>query len=231
MTAAAARVELLARILSQTGIKSLVKNVYQTLKESPMKAFEVRLDDDEWLTVDPNEFTEDFDVEVVVGLGIGAAKERVTHIGMILDLQGQIVAKGYGDYLVTAENVYEACDELVDSMEFTMPDRFFSNPRGKQRPPPTPAPQVEVQKMKGELEAEKLKLENVKAEVEATKEQALVRHRAEDLAQTRELELRRMDLDAKTRIRIAQIQADATLEVARQNATQRKANGEDRPAA
>jgi len=235
MTAAAARVELLARIIAQTGIRSLAKNVYQTLKESPMKAFEVLLDDGDWMSIDPNEFHEDLDVEVVVGLGVGAAQERVQNLQMLLDLQSQIVERGYGDYLVTAKNVYETLDELVDSMEFAVPNRFFSNPDEMEQPPPKPAPQVEVQKMKGELEQEKLKLENVKAETEVTKEAALVRHRAEDLAQTRELELKRMTLDAGTRIRIAQIQADATLEAARQNAQRAaaasKGNGADQPSA
>jgi len=230
MTAAAARVELIARIFAQTGMRDVVKQVYRCMKESPIRPFEVQLDDGAWLMVDPNVFVEDFDVEIVTGLGVGAATERIQHIQMLLELQAQVVDRGYGDYLVNAENIYNSTEELTDAMGFEMPNQFFTNPRGQKPPEPRPDPRVVVQNLRNQADTQKLEVTKISAEVDANKEAALVEHRAADLAQEYELEMHRIKVDSETRIEIAKIQADASLQVAASQAADRdakKANGKD----
>ena len=238
MTAAAARVELIAKIMGQTGIRDLAAKAYQLLKESPMAPLEIQISQEEWLTVDPNEFNEDLDVEIVVGLGVGAAKERVQHIQMIMDLQSQAVDRGYGDYLVTAENVYNSTEELVDAINMTMPNQFFTNPTGRKPPEPKIPENVQVEQIRNETEKAKIEVDSVKAQTAAAKEKALVEHRADDLEQNRELEVLRIQTDADTRIRVAEIAADAQLESARigaeaaakRSAETSKSNGATAPA-
>jgi len=232
MTAAAARVEMIGRIFALTGMKDLGENIFHTMRDAPLKPFWVQLDDGEWEHIDPNDFNEDMQVEVVVGLGVGAAADRVQHVKMILDLQAQLHDRGYGNYLVKPEHVYNATEELTDAMNFEMPNQFFAKPEGE--PPPKETPyQVQVQQLRNELEAKKLELANLNVQVEAEKEAALVSHRANELAQTNELETKRMELDAATRIRVAEIQADATLEAARSRPApkpRKGGNGVDRTA-
>ncbi len=223
MVAAAARVELIARIIAKTGFKDLAQKIYQTMKESPMAAFEVQLGEDEWLSVDPNAFTEDLDVEIVVGLGVGAAQERVQNIQMIMDLQAQVVDRGYGDYLVTAQNIFNSTEELVDAIDMTLPNQFFTDPSTKEQPPPKKADAVIVQELRAEIDKAKIEVDTIKTEIDANKESALVSHRADDLAQQRVLEEKRIESDAATRIEVARINAEVMLDVARLNAETQKA--------
>jgi len=227
MTAAAARVEMIGRIFGLTGMKELGENLYNTMRDSPMKPFWTQLDDGEWTHIDPNDFNEDLQCEVVVGLGVNAAADRVEHMKMILELQGQLHDRGYGGYLVKPEHVHNAATEFVDAIGFEMPNEFFAKPDGPAPPKETPF-QVQVQQLKAEVDAEKLKVQNIATEADIEKEKGLIEHRASELAQEYDLETKRMELDAATRIRVAEIQAEATLQAARdrpQPAAPKKSNG------
>jgi hypothetical protein len=229
MAAAAVKVDHIARIFAETGVKDLCRSVYLTMIESPMKPFQAKLDDGEWVEVNPNLWDPDFDVHVEVGLGVGKATERMTQMKMVMDLQAQLTTMGFGGFLVTPDHFFNAAEKMTEAMGFSQPDLFFANPGGKQPPPPKPAPQVEVATLRAEIDKQKIQLEQEKVKLDEIKERALVEHRAQDLATSESTERYRIDVDSQTRLAVAQIQANATLQVAQQN-TKANANGKDKEA-
>ena len=213
MTAAAARVDMIGRLFSETGLKDLGRKIYQTLCESPMKEFQVHLDDGEWITINPAEFDEEFDITVDVGLGIGGRTERTEFMKVVLELQETLAEMGQSQ-LVTPDHFYNAAEKLMEAGGFASASVFFNDPQGQPAPPPPPPPNVQVAQVRAQVEQGKQEIEKQRLAQVEQKERALVEHRAQELAQSERLEMERMEMDARTRIEVARIQAEATLEAA-----------------
>jgi hypothetical protein len=222
MAAASARIEMIARIFAATGVPDLCRKVFREMIESGMKEFQVKVDG-RWATINPSTWDENMHLEVEVGLGVGRAGERIGQMQMILGLQEKLVAGGFGGYLVKPEHFYNAAEKMTEAMGFKIPELFFANPEGQEPPPPTPPPQVIVAEKKAEIEAAKMRLEAERIELDQIKERALVEHRAQELAMKERTDMARIEAEARTRIRVAEIQADATLKAAEKRAAAKPA--------
>ncbi len=206
MSAAQARIELIARIFAETGVKQFFKKLLRLMIESPQKEHTYRLRG-EWVTVDPSSWSEDMDVEIEVGLGIGRAQEQVQLLLRVLEVQERMVGNGMGGFLVKPENVYAAAEKLMESMGFPIPGKFFSDPAGQEPPEPQPDPKLIEVQQDGQIEAEKLKLESQKVEIEKLKAQSELEMHRQELTLKRELELAR--IESQERVALAKCENDA----------------------
>lgn len=169
LSAAQAKVDLIGRIFAATGVKQLFKNLRRLIVETPLKKRMLKVKG-QWQEVDPSTWQTDMDVEIEVGLGIGQAAERVAFLGQVLMVQEKAVQAGMTN-LVGPMELYHTASALLRAMGIRDPRLHFQDPRTAP-PPPPPQPDPKIVESK---------------------------RRQEDNAADRQVEVARVQLDAKTR--------------------------------
>lgn len=176
------KVELVARVFSETGIKSLFLHIHELLLKHQKKSKIVRLRE-QFVKVDPQSWRTRFDMTISIGLGIGSREQNLLHLESIWTKQVEMVKNGGLNLLVTPDNMYNTAAEVVKNSNRKNPDMFFTNPRGKA------APEQSDQQL--QFMQEQLKLQQKQQEIES-REQAL-NLREQDLRHQRELDRLRLE--------------------------------------
>lgn len=204
MAAAAARVEMIARIFASDGFKRLGKILLRLFVESPIKERAIRLNG-EWTSINPSVWDADMDVEIEVGLGVGQAAERITFLKMVMDLQERLAGHGFGGLMVKPENVFNVTERLTEAMGFNVPELFFTNPNGQEPPPPPPDPQIVAVEQKREEATIDARMRKLNIEVDQQRNLELAEFRVLEL--DRKMELEREKIASQERIEMAKIKA------------------------
>jgi len=204
MSAAGMRIELIAQIFAQGGLKELFQLLLQVYKDSGIKE-DIYRSEGEWVSASPSVWDSDMDVTVNVGLGIGKATERLNNLQLIAGLQEKLQEYGLGmGYMVTAKNIYEVVKQISETVGFCAEGQFFQPPQG---PPPDPEPTPEEIKVANEGERMKaeamIKVKQLQLDME--KERNLVAHRKAELESKERIAM--AEIASKETIALAQIQA------------------------
>ena len=183
MAAGDAVIELIARIIAETGLKSLCKNVLRLVCEHQSRARMVKLRG-KWVSFDPREWDTMMDMEIAVGLGMGSRDAVAANAYQILAIQSQIQQAGLGGLLVTPDNVYRALKAFVANRGFAGDGGFFNDPQGQPPPPPGPSPDlITAQAKQGEVDHnnKKLQLQGLvdAAKLQIERERMLLDHHVE----------------------------------------------------
>jgi hypothetical protein len=182
------RVELVARIFAETGVKDLFWMMLKLCAQYQDKPSVVRLTG-KWVNVDPREWFNRFDMQVNVGLGTGNKDTAVAHLTQIQQLQAQALQMGY----CTPKNMYNSAAKLCGVLGFKDADTFFTEP--DRMPPPPPPPQdptiaatqaqtqaaMQIEGAKNQTEQAKIKLQAAVDTQKTDKEDS--RQRDHDAAQ------------------------------------------------
>ena len=169
MTAAAARVELIARQFAETGVKELMKRVYQLLIINQDMERMVRLRNN-WVPVDPSSWRDDMDATVSVALGHGNKDQQVAQLNSVLGLASQ--AQAAGNPMVGPQNMYNISAALLKAMGYQNVDDYLTPPQMQQPPGPSPdqqKAQAEMQKDQADVQIKQGKLQLDQAEFEHKK--------------------------------------------------------------
>jgi hypothetical protein len=211
MSAAYARVELIARIFAETGVKDLFKKQLKLMVENPVKDRVIRMQG-EWVEVDPSTWNTDMDVEIEVGLGVGQAGERIQYLMQLLQVQAQAKMAGLGN-VVSADTVYRTGVKLAESMQLPNPELYFDDPKGKPPPPPQPDGKDQVKlaetKRRASDNAKQLQLDAKKLQLEMAQAKAMAEFRVLEMRE--KLELERERIKSSEKIAIAQIESNKEL--------------------
>lgn len=116
--------------------------------------FQIRVDG-EYRTVDPSQWPDDFDVQVVVGLGSGSKQDRIMYRQMLGQVQSMLMMAQ--SPVVTQENVYNNAVGLARDMGLAPNDMFThpqDNPQPPQQDPKTQALMAQVQVKQQAIEAQ-----------------------------------------------------------------------------
>ena len=159
------RVEMIARIFAETGVKRLFRLVLKLLVAHQPRARLIRLRN-QWVPVDPGGWDAEMDVSIAVGLGIGNKAEQVEQAGVALSMLERLLRSPFA-WLVEADHVHKACTRLLAAAGIRNADDYLGDPRQAREPAPQPSP--EMAKVMGELA-----IARARAEAEA----ALARDRA-----------------------------------------------------
>lgn len=189
MAAGQQRLELIARVLAETGMKRLwqllLKNATQyTDREQQMKV------NGQWMQVDPREWTGQYDMAVSVGVGNAGRQEKLQALQLIGMAQQQAFEAG----VVNPENVYNLVTDLAKAAaEGQSPDRYFSPPQPKPPAPPPIELQLEQMKQQGAQQMAQFKAQS-DAQLAQVKSQADIQtaqyeQQAQDAQAQRELEM------------------------------------------
>jgi len=165
--AGAGKIELMARIFAETGVKSLFQGILHLLCKYQDKARMVRMRG-EFVEFDPRTWANQYDVSINVGLGAGNRQEQMAMLSMVLAKQEQLIGQ-YGpanpyvspaQYRGTLGRMVEIAG-FKDSAEFYKAitpeqDQMLSNPPPQQQQMP-PEIQALMAKTQAEIQANQAK--------------------------------------------------------------------------
>lgn len=170
MSASQQRIELIARIFAETGVKQLFKLILHCLSTYSDKAMTIRLRD-EFVEVDPRAWANGFDMTVNVGLGTGNKDQQLVHLNAIAQAQFAMLQAGLP--VVTPKNIYNAQTKIVENAGFKNVEEFWTDPEQMPpSPPPPPDPRIEADRQRLALAArsqeQKLATDRRRAQEELT---------------------------------------------------------------
>ena len=169
MTASQQRIEMIARVFAETGVKALMLIIHAMSIKHGRQHEMVKLRN-EWVPVDPRGWKTRRDITVSVGIGTGNKDQMLQHLFMILQEQKQALALG----LATPQNLYNALKRITQNAGFKQAEEFWTDV-GKQPPQPQQPP-PEVQK-------EQMRIQADQAESQAKRQDDAMRFQAEQQMQ------------------------------------------------
>lgn len=217
MSAAQERLEMIARIFAETGIKRLFKGIAGMLIKHQDKPMMVRLRNG-WVAVDPRTWNTGMDIIVNVGLGNGNASERSALLMQVAAKQEQALTqfgpdnplcdlKQYRDTLakILSLNGIKDGSSYFKEIDRQQLQQLQQMSMGQQQQQPDPAQmlaQVEMQKIQADIQIAQLKAQ---LEVEKTK---MADDRERDRNEA-DMMLRAAEIQAKygTQVNVAEIRA------------------------
>lgn len=231
MTAAQQRIDLIARIMAETGVKALMLIVHaMSLKHGRQQELvKIR---NQWVPVDPRTWKTRRDMIVSVGLGTGNKDQQLQHLMMILQQQQMGMPVG----LATPVHVYNTLKKISQNAGFKNADEFWADPQRFQPPPAPPSPemikaQAEQQKLQFQAQQDQMKFQaqqameaqrlQMQAELDRNREEMQARQKALEAQQQAELE--RIRVESQERMKAAELElrkyeADLQASVAIQSA-------------
>jgi len=185
MTAAAQRVELIARQFAETGVKDLMHAVYELVQKHQDKERVIQLRN-QWIPVRPDHWREKMDCVVAVGLGHGNRDQQLMHLSNLMQFASQAMSGGLS--IVNEQNLYNLGAELVKNMGFKDVDSFLTDPSQQPQQQGQPSPeeqmaQAELQLKQGELEVKiaETQIKQQKLQLEAAQGQQEMQLKAAEL--------------------------------------------------
>jgi len=176
MSAAQARVELIARVFAETGVKDLFYAILERVQKHQDHAKVIRLRN-EWVPMDPREWTSKFDLTVTVGLGTGSKDMQIQ--ALMQTIQFQMMALQGGLPIVQPVNIYNTATKLLEAQNIKGHELFFTHPEEIPPAPPQPDPKMVEVQAKMQADQAKLQIQAQKAEVGAQQKQEKMVHQAQ----------------------------------------------------
>jgi len=190
MTAAQSRIELVARQFAETGVKDLMKRVYELLVKNQDRERMVRIRN-EWVPVDPTQWDSQMDAVVSVALGHGNKDQQIAQLNQVLQMASN--AKAQGDPMVTGENLFNISAALLKAMGYQNFEEYITPPQMQQPPQPKPA----EQKMQAEMQKTQAEIQNLFADTERDKAKVMLdaqKFEHDKAIELAELELKQAEL-------------------------------------
>jgi len=122
MSAAALKVELVARLLAE-GVKDLFQKIHTCLLHHQDKPMTVNITG-KWVDVNPAEWKSRTKVSINVGLGSGNREEARGNLAMLMSLQEKAAPFG----IVGPKEAYETSKQGVHLLGYENPQMFFMDP-------------------------------------------------------------------------------------------------------
>ena len=193
------RVELIARIFAETGVKDLFRNIYALIQryEDRQKIFYLN---GKFVPIDVSKWKDKLNCTVNVGVGSGSQQSKMQTMSSIMTILGTLVQQGAMGSLVTPKNLYNAIGEYIAQAGYKNTDQFISNPdMMPPKPPAEPTLDEKVAAQKAQVELQKLQLQAKELEIETQIKAQELRLKEEEAAvdlaiKQQELELKKAEL-------------------------------------
>jgi len=178
-----------------------------------------------FVPIDPREWTSEFDVVVQVGLGTADDEQKIAFLTQIAAKQEQILQQlGVNNPVVTMSQYVNTLRSIAEIGGFKDADQFFNAPQqiammeqqqAQQPPQPTPEQmqmqqllQLEQQKAQAQQALEQQKAEaNIALQREKMQQQLMLDREKMQM----EIELRRQELQAEAELRVAKAVTDSQI--------------------
>ncbi len=213
MTAAMGKIELIARVYAETGVKDAFRLIHKLVCMYQDQPRTVRLTGKPFVQIDPTHWNPDMDMSVSVGLGTGDPERQLFAATTIA--QAQSAAAQAGVLQVTADNAMATAELIVNATGQKGVERFFTRPDPNAPPKPNP----EMAKVQAQAEADKAKA-GMDAQIKGQQLQTDAAMQAQSqqteaaLAEqkmAREFELKQYQIEQEMALKREQLQAELML--------------------
>jgi hypothetical protein len=168
MSAAAMKVELVARLLAE-GVKDIALKIHSVMIRHQNKPMTLQIAG-KWIDVNPSEWKQRTSVTVNVGLGSGNRQEAQGHLMLLAQMQSAL--KDFG--LVGPSQAFETFKEGTRLLGFENPERFAMDPNSQEyqqwmaQHPPQQPPQMAVAQLKAQtdMQVEQMRSKNDQAKIQ-----------------------------------------------------------------
>ena len=204
MTAAQQKIELIARIFAETGMKDLANSVYTLVQkfEKPEKL--VRLNN-EWITMYPSEWKDKVDCTAQVGLGFGNKDMNLMHLGRLSQTIQMIAQHPAAGMLLKPKNVYNLVAEQIKAMGMKNVDDFITDPGDQDVPQQQgPSPEEQAKQQEAQLKQQELQVKMQKIQQESELRQQEMQIDAQIAQQT--LELKAQEAQVEMQIKAQELE-------------------------
>ena len=205
------RMELIARVFAETGIKDLFKRIFELTVKYQNKERIVELNN-KFVPVSPTEWKNRYNISITVGLGAGSKDQQIMMLNNILQKQLQAFQlQGNKEYpMVTLKNIYNSLAKIIEEAGLKNVENYFVNPdQGRELvqpsppPPPTPIEKIEFTRIASEEKRKVAELELEARKLKAETAEAILGF---------ETKIKEMELKYNTQLDAAKIKADADIE-------------------
>jgi len=206
-SSAAGKIELIARVFAETGVKDLFQKILQLLCKYQDKERIVRLRG-KYVSIDPREWTNGFDISINVGLGTGNKQEQMAMIAMVLGKQEEILkTAGINNPLVSLSNYRQTLGRFIEAAGFKDSNEFFmeitpeqeqqmelqGQQQGQQQ---DPAMEAYVAQMQAKMAADNAKAQN-DIQISQVKAEAQIRLKQQEFEMTMALKKQEFEYEAQ----------------------------------
>ena len=204
------RMELIARVFAETGIKDLFKRIFELTCKYQDKERVVELNN-QFIPVKPTEWRNRYNISITVGLGTGSSDQQIGMLNNILERQLQAFQlQGGQEYpMVSLKNIYNSLAKIIENAGLKNVENYFVNPdqgksmvQPKQPPAPTPIEKIEFARIASEEKRKFAGLELQLREIKASNAKMLLEN---------EIKMKELELKYNAQIDSAQIKAEADL--------------------
>ena len=123
MDASIQRIELQARVMSETGIKPAFQKILMLNQQFMDQTVVIRVFNKP-LEISPDDLIGDFDVSVDVGGATSKNETRVQQMMMLMQSSSLMLSTG----VMRPQNIYEICKKIMEIWEWKDYDKYLSNP-------------------------------------------------------------------------------------------------------
>ena len=160
------RIELIARIFAETGIKDLFRNIYSLIQRYENRQKMAYLNG-KFVPIDVSRWKEKLNCTVNVGVGSGSQNSKMQTMSGIMNILQTVVQNGGMGSLVTTQNLSNAISEFIAQSGYKNSDMFISNPQMMPpQQPPEPSLDEKVAAQKAQVELQKLQLQAQELEID-----------------------------------------------------------------
>lgn len=222
--AGSGRMEMIARVFADTGVKDLFTGIFHLLCKYQDKARVVRLRG-KYVSIDPREWKNNYDVSISVGLGTGNKDQQMAMAAMVLQKQEQILqTQGISNPLVTVGQYRNTLGRFIEAAGYKDSNEFFkeispeldaqlSAPPPPQQAPVDPAVQAYMAQTQAQIQGEQAKLQakieadrlKAQADIQLAREKAIAEIQLEREKAAAQLELQTAEFQADTRLKEAEL--------------------------
>jgi len=215
-SAAAGKLELIARIFADTGVSSLFKGILGLVCKYQQKERIIRVNN-QYVPMNPREWKEEYNITVNVGLGTGSKQEQLGVMQMILDKQEQVIQQyGLANPLVNLKQYRDTLAKFINMAGFKDDSQFLmavteeqaqmlaqQQSQAEQSNPQVEAAQALAQverekaQLKAQTDAAKLQMDREQMELKAAKEQLELQQK--QIQFEKEMALKQLELAQKTK--------------------------------
>ena len=199
---ASQKVEMIARMFAETGVKELVLRVHELLIKHQDKPRIIKLRG-KYSPINPSEWRERTDLSVKVGIGTGNEDEKRQKLLLLSQMQDRIASFG----LVGPSQAYELFADMARTLGFDIPESYALSPD-------SPEFQQKMQQQEQPQSNPLAESESVKGQFSVMLEQAKIQHQQEMAMLKAQVEIAQKEADrqSKEAIEAAKLELKAFLE-------------------
>lgn len=212
MSAAQGKIELMARVMAETGLKSAFRLILKLVTMYQKQPRSVKLSDG-WKNIDASNWDDDMELKVSVGLGMGDREQQIMSAGMVGKAQQMLLPLGF----ISPADLKASFELGLNGLGLKGVERFATFPEGEaanqiiKLPPPGKAgPDPQVEMMKAQIKS-KTDLQTTQMEIQADGIMSASEMKLKQMELANEFAIKKYQMDREFELKQWQIQQELRL--------------------